>query len=244
MAIPLLSYSPSSQNQRVAGYEIPGDEQPRLFTTENLLSPADMDVLISAAYRQVFNEQQMTLSTRRTFAEAESQLRIGQINVRDFIRALATSEIFRSRNYDPNSNYRFVQICIQRLLGREVYSEREKIAWSIVLATQGLNGFISALLNTQEYLDNFGENTVPYQRRRILPQRTQGDLPFARTPRYDAYYRERQPQPQPAYDQFAPLKWDMLVRQVDWPRVAGVLLLFTLMTIVLLGLNAGLNIGS
>ena len=35
MNIPLLSYSPSSQNQRVAGYEVPGDEQLIVYSTEN-----------------------------------------------------------------------------------------------------------------------------------------------------------------------------------------------------------------
>ena len=54
MALPLLSYSPKSQNQRVAAYEIPGDEQPRIFTTDNLLSSGDMGTLIEAAYRQIF----------------------------------------------------------------------------------------------------------------------------------------------------------------------------------------------
>ena len=37
VAIPLLEYTPISQNQRVAGYEVPGDEQPRIYSTENLL---------------------------------------------------------------------------------------------------------------------------------------------------------------------------------------------------------------
>ena len=94
-----------------------------------------MDALISAAYRQIFNEQQLLKSNRQTFLE--SQLRFGQLSVRDFIRGLATSDPFRQRNYECNNNYRFVQMCVQRILGREVYSDREKLAWSIVLATKG-----------------------------------------------------------------------------------------------------------
>ncbi len=82
-------------------------------------------------------------------------------------------------------------MCIQRLLGREVYGEQEKIAWSIVIATKGLPGFIDALLDSQEYLENFGYDTVPYQRRRILPQRVNGQLPFARMPRYGADHRQQ-----------------------------------------------------
>ncbi|NEP01786.1 MAG: phycobilisome rod-core linker polypeptide CpcG [Symploca sp. SIO2E9] len=189
MAIPLLEYAPSSQNQRVVGYEIPGDEQPRIYTLETLPSADEIDELIRAAYRQIFNEQQILKSNRQTFLE--SQLRFGQITVRDFIRGLANSESFRRRNYETSNNYRFVQMCVQRILGREVYNEREKLSWSIVLATKGLQGFIDALLDSDEYMSNFGDYTVPYQRRRILPQRTQGELPFARMPRYGEDHRKK-----------------------------------------------------
>ncbi|CCQ55756.1 Phycobilisome rod-core linker polypeptide,phycocyanin-associated [Crocosphaera watsonii WH 0005] len=66
----------------------------------------------------------------------------------------------------------------------------EKIAWSIVVATKGYGGFIDDLLDSDEYLDNFGYDTVPYQRRRNLPGRDQGELPFnIKSPRYDSYYR-------------------------------------------------------
>ncbi len=186
MAIPLLEYSPSSQNQRVLNYEIPGDEQSWIYNTENLLSNSEIQELIWAAYRQVFNEQQILASNREK--GLESQLRGGQITVREFIRGLLLSDTFRRRNYEPNSNYRFVEMCIQRVLGRNVYSDREKLAWSIVIATKGLAGFIDDLLDSDEYLDNFGDDIVPYQRRRILPQRTEGESPFARMPRYGADY--------------------------------------------------------
>lgn len=188
MALPLLSYSPKSQNQRVAAYEIPGDEQPRIFTTDNLLSPGDMDNLIEAAYRQIFF---YAFAWDREPA-LESQLRNGQSTVRDFIRGLLLSKTFRNSFYEKNSNYRFVEQCVQRVLGRDVYSEREKIAWSIVVATKGITGFVDQLLNSDEYLNNFGYNTVPYQRRRVLHSRNEGERPFnIKSPRYDAYYRSQ-----------------------------------------------------
>ena len=193
MAIPLLDYSPSSQNQRVAGYEVPGEEQPRVYSTETLPTSGEMDELIRAAYYQVFHEQQMLVSNRQPFLE--SQLTSGHITVKDFIQGLVTSDSFRRLNYESNNNYRFVEICIQRLLGRKIYDEREKLAWSIVIATKGLQGFINDLLNSQEYIDNFGNDTVPYQRRRILPQRMSGELPFARMARYGEDYRNKLPKP-------------------------------------------------
>ncbi|NET73767.1 MAG: phycobilisome rod-core linker polypeptide CpcG [Sphaerospermopsis sp. SIO1G2] len=189
MTLPLLTYTPSSQNQRVKSFEIPGEEFPKIYTTEGTPSTEDINDLIWAAYRQIFNEQQILVSNRQL--ALESQLKNKSISVRDFIRGLVLSETFRLRNYDTNNNYRFVEMCVQRVLGRKVYNQQEKIAWSIILATKGTQGFIDALLNSEEYQSNFGENTVPYQRRRIIAQQSIGELPFSQFPRYDQSYRQQ-----------------------------------------------------
>jgi phycobilisome rod-core linker protein len=196
MSIPLLEYAPRSQNHRVNGFEVPGDEHSWIYTTDNLLSGSDLDMLIVAAYRQIFNEQQMLLSHRQRFLE--SQLRAGQITVKEFIRGLVLSDSFRRLTFESNNNYRFVEICVQRILGRNVYSDREKLSWSIVLATKGLQDFIDELLNSEEYQSNFGDRTVPYQRRRILPQRAQGEITFAHMARYGIDYRNKLPKPTPS----------------------------------------------
>ncbi|MBD2655169.1 MULTISPECIES: phycobilisome rod-core linker polypeptide [Synechocystis] len=188
MALPLLNYAPKSQNVRVEGYEIGSEEKPVVFTTENILSSSDMDNLIEATYRQIFFHA-FKWDREKVL---ESQLRNGQITVRDFVRGLLLSNTFRSSFYEKNSNYRFVEHCVQKILGRDVYSEREKIAWSIVVATKGYQGLIDDLLNSDEYLNNFGYDTVPYQRRRNLPGREAGELPFnIKSPRYDAYHRRQ-----------------------------------------------------
>jgi phycobilisome rod-core linker protein len=186
LAIPLLNYAPNCPNVRVAGYDVAGEEKPKVYTTENILSPTDMDELIEAAYRQIFFHA--FKADREPILE--SQLRNGQLSVRDFVRGLLLSKTFYSSFYEKNSNYRFVEQVVQRVLGRDVYSEKEKIAWSIVVATKGIQGLVDQLLNSDEYLQNFGFDTLPYQRRRILPGRELGDRPFNITsPRYDAYYR-------------------------------------------------------
>ena len=247
MSIPLLEYTPTSQNHRVTGYEIPGEEQPKIYTMENLLSGTEMDGLIEAAYRQVFHEQQMLLSNRQR--ALESQLRAGQITVRDFIQGLVLSEPFRQRNYEVNNNYRFVQMCVQRLLGRDVYQEQEKLAWSIILATLGLQGLVDALLNSEEYMNNFGYDTVPYQRRRILPQHELGELPFERMPRYGSDHRSFLEE----IGYFRPDLKPLTLPQQDWNwqesdlaipirltgaviGIVGGLLLSTLIVIIVLGI--------
>lgn len=186
MTIPLLYYPLSSQNHRVQGFDVPGDEYPRQETLDNLPTGTEIDEIIRAAYRQIFNEQQIIIAYRQVYLE--SQLRNGQIGIKDFIRGLLLSDSFRRLIYDTNNNYRCVELCIQRVLGRSVYNNQEKLTWSILLATKGLQGFVDALLNSKEYEKHFGYNCVPYQRRRILPQQAQGELPFARMARYDDNY--------------------------------------------------------
>lgn len=232
MSIPLLQYAPLSQNSRVKGFEGPADGQPMIYNTENLLMESEMEMLIMAAYRQVCNEQQMLSSYRQR--SLESQLRAGQISVRDFIRGLALSDNFRRLTYDSNNNYRFVQICIQRLLGRDVYGEREKLAWSIVLATKGLKGFIDDLLNSEEYLSNFGENTVPYQRRRKLAHWAEGEVTFEHMARYGVDYRDQLPPPNLSMVGYSKHPNAEILERI-WLGIVG-----SGLTIILLAILAGL----
>jgi phycobilisome rod-core linker protein len=202
MTIPLLDYKPSSQNSRVSGYEVGSDEQARVFSTDNLLSSSQIDTLIGVAYRQIFFHA--FAADREKFLE--SQLRNGQITVRDFIRGLCLSNTFTNSFYNLNSNYRFVEHCVQKILGRDVYSDAEKIAWSIVIGTKGRAGFINDLLNSDEYLENFGDNIVPFQRRRVLPSGA-SELPFnIKSPRYNEYHRNQLGFPK-AYWQTAVRGW-------------------------------------
>ena len=192
MSIPILNYSLATQNQRVNGFETsPGEEQPKVYTTDNLPTAYEMDEIIWACYRQIFSEHQILRVSKDPFLE--SQLRFNQIKVKDFIKALLLSDSFRSLNYDQNNNYRIVEMCIQRVLGRDVYNEREKLAYAVILADKGFKLFVKLLINSQEYEDNFGETTVPYQRRRLIAQRTKGEIPFnLKTPRTDLSYMNKQ----------------------------------------------------
>jgi len=185
MSIPLLEYNPSSQNQRVAGYEVPGEDTPYIYRLENCIDQTDITNLIWAAYRQVFSEHVILQSSRQS--NLESQLKNRAINVRDFVRGLAKSETFRSLVIEKNSNYRLVDIALKRFLGRSPYNTEETIAWSIKIATLGWDGFVDALIDSEEYAIAFGDNTVPYQRRRYKGR------PFNLvTPSYADYWRDQE----------------------------------------------------
>ncbi|MDH6060216.1 phycobilisome rod-core linker polypeptide [Chrysosporum bergii ANA360D] len=184
MSIPLLNYPLTSQNQRVEGYEVPNEDTPTVYRLADATSATDIDAIIWAAYRQIFSEHLIIESNRQKFLE--SQLRNRAINVRDLIRGLGKSEVYRTQVAEINTNYRLVDITLKRFLGRAAYNKQEEIAWSIVIGTKGLHGFIDTLLDSDEYFQNFGDDIVPFQRRRYK------DRPFNLVnPRYSSYWRDR-----------------------------------------------------
>lgn len=185
MSIPLLDYKPASQNQRVPGYEVPSEDTPYVYRLEDCFDQTDIQELIWAGYRQVFSEHVILKSSRQT--NLESQLKNRSITVRDFVRGLAKSDVFRRLVIDTNSNYRIVELSLKRLLGRAPYNKDEEIAWSIKIATLGWGRFVDALVDSEEYTQAFGDYTVPYQRRRYK------DRPFNLvTPRYADYWRDKE----------------------------------------------------
>ncbi|NJO42016.1 MAG: phycobilisome rod-core linker polypeptide CpcG2 [Cyanobacteria bacterium CRU_2_1] len=184
MSIPLLTYQPTSQNHRVPGYEVPNEDTPYIYRLEDCTDNTDLEELIWAGYRQVFSEHVILKSSQQ--ADLESQLKNRSITVRDFIRGLSKSDTYRKLVVETNSNYRIVDITLKRLLGRSSYNQDEQIAWSIVIATQGFDGFVDALIDSDEYTTSFGDTTIPYQRRRYK------ERPFNLvTPRYGNYWRDR-----------------------------------------------------
>ncbi|PLZ68752.1 phycobilisome rod-core linker polypeptide CpcG2 [Fischerella thermalis WC344] len=185
MALPLLEYKPSSQNHRVKSFGKAdlNEDTPYIYRLEDVSSFSDMRDIIWAAYRQVFSEHEILKFNRQK--HIESQLKNGSLTVRDFIRGLAKSEAFYRLVVSVNNNYRLVDICLKRFLGRSAYNKEEEIAWSIVIATKGFDGFVDALLDSDEYTEAFGDNTVPYQRKRLV------DRPHNLvTPRYGEDFQE------------------------------------------------------
>ena len=87
--------------------------KPSAFTAND---NAAFHIAVQAAYRQVFGNVQPMESER--LLSAESKLRNGDINVREFVRKLAQSDFYRSRFFDAVSPHRAVELNFKHLLGR------------------------------------------------------------------------------------------------------------------------------
>ena len=121
-----------------------------------------MQTVIRAVYRQVLGNPHLMESER--LVSAESQLCNGNISVREFVRAVAKSELYRSRFFESCAPYRFVELNFKHLLGRAPDSQAEIAEHLDGVLTSGYDAEIDSYLDSAEYQTAFGENTVPYYR--------------------------------------------------------------------------------
>ena len=156
--------SPESQGlQLPAIYALAADGKQR-FIMRPRLSGAQKAEVIRAAYRQVF-ERDIAKAYSQTPCPVEaSQVRQGQLSMREFIRSLGHSKEYRQQFFGRFSNSRAVELAFRHFLGRGISSREEFTRYFDIVSVQGLNGLVDSLINTLEYARVFGEETVPYLR--------------------------------------------------------------------------------
>lgn len=161
----------------------PFEESQRVELRQNSFKNTDTEGVIRAAYRQVFGNQYIMASERLT--SAESLLRQGDIIVRDFVRALALSDLYREKFFQSGPQNRFIELNFKHLLGRAPYSQEEVQMHTSLYQSLGYEAEISSYIDSAEYSENFGEDTVPFNRG-YLTQTSQKTVGF---PRFFQLYR-------------------------------------------------------
>lgn len=125
-------------------------------------SEAEVEVAIRAIYKQVLGNAYVMESER--LVVLESQLRSGDLSVREFVRRVAKSELYRSRFFDSCYRYRAIELNFKHLLGRAPDSFEEMRYHSSVLDQGGHDAEIDSYLDSDEYQNAFGEMIVPFYR--------------------------------------------------------------------------------
>ncbi|PSB54026.1 phycobilisome rod-core linker polypeptide [Chamaesiphon polymorphus] len=127
------------------------------------LSAGEKNDVIKAAYRQVF-ERDITRAYSLSVSDLESKVKNGEISMKEFIRRLAKSPLYRKNFFLPYINSRALELAFRHILGRGPSSREEVQKYFSIVSAKGLNGLIDALVDSSEYSDYFGEETVPYIR--------------------------------------------------------------------------------
>lgn len=125
-------------------------------------SQEDSETIIRAVYRQVLGNAYVMESERLTVAE--SQFKRGELSVREFVRAVAKSDLYCSRFFTSCARYRAIELNFRHLLGRPPLDLEEMRGHSTTLDTKGFEADIDTYIDSDEYQNTFGENFVPYIR--------------------------------------------------------------------------------
>jgi phycobilisome core-membrane linker protein len=145
-------------------------EQSKVFKLTQLADKANLKTVAGAAYRQIFERNiEPYIATRGEFSELESKLGNGEITMKEFITGLGISKLYIKEFYTPYPNIKVIELGTKHFLGRAPLDQVEIRKYNQILATQGLKGFISSMVESPEYADAFGEDTVPYNRYLTLP---------------------------------------------------------------------------
>jgi phycoerythrin-associated linker protein len=122
----------------------------------------DLQATLRAVYRQVLGNAHVMDSQR--LAHAESQLRNGDLTVKGFVRAVAQSDLYRSRFFETSSPYRFIELNFKHLLGRAPQDQAEIAEHVQIYSERGYEAEINSYIDSDEYALGFGENVVPSAR--------------------------------------------------------------------------------
>lgn len=150
------SFGPASE-LGVAQYE----DTPPLERVPNL-SEEELNTIIRAVYKQVLGNAYVMESEKAEIPE--SKFRNGELSVREFVRAIGKSNLYRSRFFETCPRYRFTELNYKHFLGRAPNSYDDMKAHSAILDAQGYEADIDSYLDSDEYQNAYGENFVPFYR--------------------------------------------------------------------------------
>ena len=87
-------------------------------------------------------------------------------------------QLYKRRFFEPNAPYRFIELNFKHFLGRAPKSQQEVSEHIQILADQGYEAEISSYVDSSEYQEVFGEDTIPYMR--ILSENGRSQVAFNR----------------------------------------------------------------
>ena len=135
-----------------------------LFTYQRYAPHDDesLAIAINAVYRQIFGNFKPMESERPI--EEERRLRNGDITIKEFIRRICKSPFYMKNYFQDISQQRSIELNIKHILGRPPLSQKEIINNINLIHEKGFYIHIDSLIDSSEYEEIYGEDTVPFMR--------------------------------------------------------------------------------
>ena len=127
--------------------------------------PSDDETLriaLNCAYLHVFGNSRPMESEKPI--DLERRLRNGDINMREFIRRLVKTEFYKSNYYEKVNQIKVIEYSFIHILGRMAKSSKEIESNIFLINESGFESHVDSLIDSLEYEQIFGADTVPYIR--------------------------------------------------------------------------------
>jgi phycoerythrin-associated linker protein len=82
--------------------------------------------------------------------------------VREFVRQVAKSGLYKQKFFENCNPYRFIELNFKHLLGRAPQNKAEMLHHFTILQEQGYDAEIDSYIDSAEYQERFGEEVVPF----------------------------------------------------------------------------------
>lgn len=111
-------------------------------------------------YRQVLGNQYVMKSER--LEGPESLFKRGYLSVREFVRQVAESGLYKQKFFENCNPYRFMELNFKHPLGRAPQNKAEMLEHFTILQERGYDAEIDSYIDSAEYQERFGEEVVPF----------------------------------------------------------------------------------
>lgn len=125
-------------------------------------SSEEKEIVIRAVYKQVLGNAYVMDSER--LSVPESKLKNSEITVREFVRQVGKSDLYRSRFFESCPRYRAIELNFKHFLGRAPDGYDDMKFHSNILDEGSFEADIDSYIDSEEYDSAYGENIVPYYR--------------------------------------------------------------------------------
>jgi phycoerythrin-associated linker protein len=123
-------------------------------------SADDRNTIIRAVYQQVLGNQYIMKSER--LEGLESLFCNGDLSVRELVRQVAKSGLYKQKFFENCNPYRFIELNFKHLLGRAPQNKEEMLHHFTILQERGYDAEIDSYIDSAEYQERFGEEVVPF----------------------------------------------------------------------------------
>jgi len=123
-------------------------------------SAEDRDTIIRAVYQQVLGNQYVMKSER--LEGLISLFRHGDLTVRELVRQVAKSGLYKQKFFENCNPYRFIELNFKHLLGRAPQNSEVMLHHFTILQEQGVDAEIDSYVDSAEHQERFGQDVVPH----------------------------------------------------------------------------------